>query len=122
MPQPADRIQFHQDPGQDARKDPNVLNYGFQVIGKALCIMQLNVEGLSASKRDIISAICTRENIDVTCLQETRVSTDKSSLFMIPGYDLLSYNLHAKHGHATYGRSTLVDCIEVSSHPFCDIV
>src|ERR1700759_4746917 len=35
---------------------------------------------------------------------------------------MLSYNLYAKYGRATYVRSTLVDCMEVSSHPFCDIV
>ena len=85
MLQPADRIQFHEDPGQDARKHSNVLDYGFQVIGPALRIMQLNVEGLSASKRDIISTICTKENIDVICLEEANVYTNKSSLFMIPG-------------------------------------
>jgi Reverse transcriptase (RNA-dependent DNA polymerase)/Endonuclease-reverse transcriptase len=57
MLQSADQIQFHQDPGQDAKEDPNVLDRNrlfpdclFQDIGPALRIMQLNVEGLSAAK------------------------------------------------------------------------
>jgi hypothetical protein len=129
MLQPADRIQLHQDPGQDAKKDPNVMDCNrlsqdclFQDIGPALHVMQLNVEGLSAAKRDIIASIATKQKVDVICLQETHLDTDKSSQFSICGFDLLSYALHAKHGRATYVRSSLIDCSAISSHPFCDTV
>ena len=50
MLQHADRIQVHQDPGQDAKKDPHVLDYDFQAIGPALRVMQLNLDGLSRER------------------------------------------------------------------------
>ena len=43
------------DPGHKASKNPsNNAELGFQAVGPALHIMQLNVEGLSAAKRRII--------------------------------------------------------------------
>ena len=46
------------DPGYKARKNPSDnANLGFQAIGSALRIMQLNVEGLSAAKRHIIESL-----------------------------------------------------------------
>ena len=49
---PADRILI--DPGHKARKNPSDnADLGFQAVGPALHIMQLNVEGLSAAKRHI---------------------------------------------------------------------
>jgi len=43
------------DPGHKARKNPSDnANLGFQAVSLALRIMQLNVEGLSATKRHII--------------------------------------------------------------------
>jgi len=42
------------DPGHKARKNPSDnADLGFQAVGPALRIMQLNVEGLSAAKRHI---------------------------------------------------------------------
>ena len=52
MMPPADRIY---DPGQAAKKDPTNTGDDFLAIGPALRIMQLNVEGLSAAKREVIS-------------------------------------------------------------------
>jgi len=50
---PADRILI--DPGHKASKNPSDnADLGFQAIGPALRIMQLNVKGLSATKRHII--------------------------------------------------------------------
>jgi len=40
--------------------------------------MQLNVEGLSAAKREVISSIAERQNIDVICLEATHVDVDKT--------------------------------------------
>jgi len=43
------------DPGHKANKNPsNNADLGFQAVGLAVLIMQLNVEGLSAAKRRII--------------------------------------------------------------------
>jgi len=67
------------DPGHKARKNPSDnANLGFQAVGPALRIMQLNVEGLSAAKRHIIQSLAEIHHIDVICLQETHVNDDKS--------------------------------------------
>ncbi len=46
----------------------------FQAIGPALRVLQLNVKGLSAAKRTLISTIAHHHSIDVICLQETHVA------------------------------------------------
>ena len=87
-----------------------------------LRIFQLNVEGLSASKRSLIEELVTKHDIDVICLQETHIEDDVASRFSITGYDLLHYTLHPKFGRATYIRSDLTDASCVQSHPHCDII
>jgi len=99
MMPPADRIY---DAGQGAKKDLTDTGDDFLAIGPALRIMQLNVEGLSAAKREVISSIAERQKIDVICLEETRVDADKTNHFSTAGFDLLAYSLHAKYGQATY--------------------
>jgi len=64
----ADRIY---DPSQGAKKDLTDTSHDFLAIGPALQIMQLNVEGLSAAKREVISSTAERQKIDVICLEET---------------------------------------------------
>jgi len=67
----ADRILM--DPGHKARKNSsNNAELGFRAVGPALCIMQLNVEGLSAAKCHIIQSLAEIHHIDVICLQEWR--------------------------------------------------
>ena len=95
MMPPADRIY---DPGQGAKKDLTDTGDDFLAIGPVLRIMQLNVEGLSAAKHEVISSIAERQKIDVICLEETHVNVDKTNRFSIAGFDLLAYSLHAKYG------------------------
>ena len=98
------------DPGHNARKNPSDnADLGFQAVGPALRIIQLNVEGLSAAKRHIIQSLAEIHHIDVICLQETHVNDDKSDRLTISGFDIISYTLHAKHGRATYVRSDVSD-------------
>jgi len=53
---PADRILM--DPGHNARKNPsNNADLGFQDVGPALRIVQLNIKGLSAAERHIIQSL-----------------------------------------------------------------
>jgi len=67
------------DPSHTANKNPtDNADLGFQAVGPALHIMQLNVEGLSAAKRHIIQSLAEIHHIDVICLQETHVNDDKS--------------------------------------------
>ena len=72
-------------------------------------ILQLNVEGISAAKRSIISTIADQHKVDVICLQETHVETDVADRFTIDGYNLVSFHLHAKHGRAVYVSQNLAD-------------
>jgi len=111
------------DPGHKARKNPSDnANLGFQAVGPALRIMQLNVEGLSAAKRHIIESLAEIHHIDVIYLQETHVNDDKSDRLTISVFDIISYTLHAKHGCATYVRSDVSDAARVSSSPCCDVI
>ena len=104
------------DPGHKASKNPSDnADLGFQAVGPALRIMQLNVEELSAAKRRIIQSLAEIHHIDVICFQETHVNDDKSGhLLTISGFDIISYTLHAKHGRATYVRSDVSDAARVS--------
>ena len=119
----ADWIQNQdQNPGPSAKKDPHVPDRNFQVVGPALRILQLNVEGLSATKRSVINVIADKQDIDIICLQETHVDTDKASLFSIPGFDLVSYVLHPKHGRAMYVRGNISYVVHVLSTCYCDVM
>ena len=110
------------DPGQDTNEDSHGTDHDFQAIGPALRILQLNVEGLSAAKRSVISSIADKEKIDIICLQETHVDGDLASRFSISGFDLVSYTLHAKYGRATYVRGNITEAAHVLSTPFCDVI
>jgi hypothetical protein len=111
-----------EDPGQRVEKDqPHRPDDDFLAVGPALRILQLNVEGLSAAKRSIISAIADQQNIDIICLQETHVEEDRADRLNINGYDLVSRALHAKHGRATYVRSNIAAVAHLLSTPHCDV-
>jgi len=116
---PADQIY---DPGRGAKKDPTETGDDFLAIGPALRIMQLNVEGLSAAKREVISSIAVRQKIDVICLEETHVHVDKTNHFSIAGFDLLAYSLHTKYGRATYVRDNISDAHHVTSSVCYDVI
>jgi len=63
------------DPGHKARKNPSDnADLGFQAVGPALRIMQLNVEGLSAAKRRIIESLAEIHHIDVIHAYEKKKS------------------------------------------------
>ena len=119
---PAGRIPDSGDPGQDKNEDLHGTDDDFLAVGPALRILQLNVEGLSAAKRSVISSIAVQEKIDIICLQETHVVGDIASRFTITGFDLVSYKLHAKHGRATYVRGNITEAAHVVSTPFCDVI
>ena len=96
--------------------------YDFQAIGPALRILQLNVEGLSAAKRSLISTLSARHEIDIICLQETHVAVEEAGRYPIDGFDLLCHTSHPKHGRATYVRSDITDAAQLSSTTHCDVV
>jgi len=96
------------DPGHKARNNPSDnADLGFQAVGPALRIMQLNVEWLSAAKRHIIH---WQRSVTLTSFAFRRhVDDDKSNRLTISGLDIISYTLHDKHGRATYVRSDVSD-------------
>lgn len=107
-------------PTKDLDPVPNSVD--FQAIGPALRILQLNVEGLSAAKRSLLSKVCIEQKIDIICLQETHVATEEAGRFEIHGFDILSYDPHAKYGRATYVRSDISDAVSLSSTIYCDVI
>ena len=108
-------------------------NHVFLDIGPAIRILQLNIEGTSAAKREILSTICSKHNIDIICLQEVHAKADISrSRLVIDNYDLVAFIGHQQHGRATYVRSdiakaellelaTLFDTIRVGSYKITNV-
>src|SRR6218665_2650723 len=69
------------DPGQAPYTDPDKqVPHDFQATGRAFRVLQLNVEGLSAAKRQLIGTIAQQHEVDVICLQETHVADMASSV------------------------------------------
>jgi len=61
------------DPGHKAGKNPSDnADLGFQAVGPALHIMQLNVEGLSAAKRCVIQSLAETHHIDVNAYEKKK--------------------------------------------------
>ena len=88
------------DPGHDLEHQEagNV----FLDIDPAVRILQLNIEGISAAKREILATTCSTEKVDVICLQEVHVgANDPRSRLKIANYDLVTFT-----GHKQYGRAT----------------
>lgn len=65
-------------------------------------ICQLNVEGLSYEKREILSNLTKDNNIDILALQETHVTAENAQRLIIPGLELIAFVGHEKYGLATY--------------------
>ena len=64
------------------------------------CLLQLNAEGLTRSKRDLIPHIAKENCVNVICLQETHCETEEQ--LHIEGFDLICFIPHKKHGIASY--------------------
>src|SRR6218665_1977624 len=108
------------DPGQAPYTDPDKqVPHDFQAIGPAFRVLQLNVEGLSAAKRQLIGTTAQQHEVDVICLQETHVADMTAGRYGIVGYDLLSAAPDAKYGRAT---STISDAAPIASDQFHDVV
>jgi Endonuclease-reverse transcriptase len=110
------------DPGSYLIDSPDKRGQHFLVLGPALRILQLNVEDLSAAKRELISDTAVRQKADVVCLQETHVNDDKADCLNKKGSDIVNYALHSKHGWATYVRSDITEAAHVVSNKHCDVV
>ena len=77
-------------------------------MGPSLRILQLNVEGLTFPKCEILTKILKDDNIDIAILQETHSEDDKEAATKkIAGYNLMASVKAAKHGLTTYIRHGL---------------
>ena len=68
----------------------------------AACILQLNVEGLTHAKCDVIQHIAKEHGVNIILLQETHCESEDK--LYIEGFDLISFVPHKKHGIATYAK------------------
>ena len=62
-------------------------------------ILQLNVEGLTKAKCDVIQQLCLKHSVTVILLQETHTKADDE--IQLPGYSLVGALHRSHHGIAT---------------------
>ncbi len=74
-------------------------------IGNQINVLQLNIEGISAAKRDIVAKLAVTHKCDIILLQETHTTSDNQ--LAIAGYDTVSHQHHRQYGLATYARSDI---------------
>ncbi|UYV64706.1 hypothetical protein LAZ67_3001719 [Cordylochernes scorpioides] len=86
--------------GLDNRAAPQQSKTIKKPLGRFLRICQINVEGLTTAKTEILERMGRDENIDIFALQETHISEDHISRLKIPNYDLIAYENHPRYGLA----------------------
>ena len=72
----------------------------------ALSIVSSNIEGLTCAKQDLLAELCTRNNCDIICLQETHRGPSRNRP-RIPGMTLITERLHDQYGSAIFVRNGL---------------
>ena len=65
-------------------------------------LMQINVEGLTKAKREVIQHLTQKHRAVGILLQETHSTKDEQ--LHIPGFNIIAAIHHPKHGIATYAR------------------
>lgn len=74
------------------------------VIWAGITVCQLNVEGLTKAKTNIIEHLIQTHKVTAILLQETH--TTDSSLLRIPSFDLAAHTKSDIHGIATFIKNT----------------
>ena len=72
--------------------------------GLLLRILQLNVEGFTATKLDIVERLATQHNVTIILLQETHCQT--VGKLVIDNYELAGYTASRRHGLASLSEKT----------------
>ena len=67
---------------------------------ESLVILQLNVEGLTTAKLDILEQVATKNKATVVLLQETHKEND--TILKLPGFTLAGHTKSKHHGLATF--------------------
>lgn len=80
-------------------------------VGNSLKILQLNIEGISKSKSEVLSRIANENEVHVILLQETHTRSDEdlNNRGSLHGYKLVAALHSPVHGIATYVAEDLFD-------------
>ena len=76
-------------------------------------ILQLNVEGLTRSKCEVVQCIATKHYKSVILLQETHITNNDD--IKVSGFFLIGAIHHVKHGIVIFVRSDLTATLVQSS-------
>lgn len=78
--------------------------YRTRKIGKQWRLLQLNIEGISRAKCEVLTRLLTEQEVDVLLLQETHTVSpeDLARRGKIYGYSVVAAENSAIHGVATY--------------------
>ena len=68
-------------------------------------LLQLNVEGLTIAKTNILEQISSKNNVTVILLQETHA--ENKNILKVPGYTLAGYIADKHHAMATFVRTDM---------------
>lgn len=84
-------------------------DYMTRKLGPSIRVCQLNVEGISRAKCDLLHKILIDYDVDVLAIQETHTETEDQlrSRARIPGYELIGATYNRSYGTATYIRNTI---------------
>lgn len=81
-------------------------------IGDMIRIMQLNIEGISKPKCEVLEKLLYEEIIDIVAIQETHLSQD-GPRSEVRGYTMVGALHHEKFGIATYVKDDLLPSTQV---------
>ena len=76
-------------------------------------LMDINVEGLTKAKREVIQHLTQKHRAVGILLQETHSTKDEQ--LQIPGFNIIAAIHHPKHGTATYARSDVLSGVVTTS-------
>lgn len=76
-------------------------------LGPALTVISVNIEGFSSAKQNILAKLCSKQQCDVLCLQETHRGSENNRP-TIPGMALAIERPHRQYGSAVFVKAGLV--------------
>ena len=91
------------------------------LLGPSLSIVSSNIDGLTCAKQDLLAELCTRNNCDILCLQETHRGPSRNRPRM-PGMTLTTERLHDQYGSIFVRNGLTVDNASVSENYNIDVL
>lgn len=84
-------------------------------LGKQWRLMQLNIEGISGAKCDVLARLLDEQEVDVLVVQETHIISpeDLAKRGKIYGYSVVAAENSAVHGVATFVKNNLLNDLHV---------